>query len=224
MSKRKIYQNVDGLAFIYKKNAKAENSEFSEIEISQDEFKKAVEEENFADVENFLKNNPHFAIMDVSHSTLSAEGDITNIDDIEDLPPEEEKKENSEILQKFEELQKQLDELKKENQKLKNGKLNLSFNEVQNLVSKKAELLRQLEIYEIKKERFKELQFADDDSEILERSDMFLKFQYGESSYNKETILLTSSTLVLSEFIPFIIKKLENKCNALRTEIETINI
>ena len=66
--------------------------------------------------------------------------------------------------------------------------------------------------------------FEDDEDGILDRGDMILTFEHGESEYRKDKILKTSSKLVISEFIPFIINKLQDKCTALHTEIETINL
>ena len=209
MSNRKIYQ-VEELAFIYKKNAKKEG-EFKIVEIEEYNFAIAVKDSQFLDVEDFLKNNPKFM-----------QG-VNEFEGIEDIKLEEEKKEVNLIVE-FQKLQERLQVIEKENEKLKESKVNLSFEEVQQLVKEKTAIIRQLTLYQVKLDEFEKLLQIEDKTQLFDNPDITLTFRAYASSNNNEVVLKSSSKLVIFEFIHFIISKLQEKCNELRAEIEIINI
>jgi len=223
MSKpRKVYQNTENLSFVYKKNAKAEGNEFTPVELSPENFRKSIETSSFVDTDDFLKNNPTFIVMEESFS---------NIEDIPEMRIEKEKQEPQKdtataekLLKAIEALQERIETVEAENKELKKGKLNLSFENVQQLVEQKANLLKSLNLYLNKKNQFEEFQavVGGENHELLSNESAVLSFAIGANEYNKEKILKTSSPLIIGEFIPFIIQKLESKCKELTAEIETI--
>jgi len=128
-------------------------------------------------------------------------------------------------VSEIDEIKRELEKIKQENENLKKGKLKLSYEEAEKLYLKKAELIKDLKVYQEKKETFVNLSLgAPEDSGLLDYDDYNLKFTRNSSSYRDEYVLSTSNKLIIKEFIPFIIQKLDNKINELKTEIEIMDL
>lgn len=138
----------------------------------------------------------------------------------------ENKKPQIKKVTELDEIKRELEKLKQENESLKNGKLKLSFADAEKLYKRKTELLRQLNTYAKKKEAFENVQISEDKEDIINAGNIRISFEQKESAdYDRyNTVFKTSSLLILSEFVPFIISKLEQKIVELKKEVETIDI
>lgn len=122
-------------------------------------------------------------------------------------------------------LKKELEELRKENERLKNGKLKLSFEEAEKLYKRKAEILRQLRKYEELQKSFEHINISIDSKDIMNSGNLRLSFEKKDPDYDRfDNILKTSSRVVISEFVPFIIEKIDSKIKELTAEVETIDL
>ena len=129
-------------------------------------------------------------------------------------------------VSEIDEIKRELEKIKQENENLKKGKLKLSFADAEKLYKRKTELLRQLNTYTHKKELFENVQISEDKEDIINAGNIRICFEQKESGdYDRyNTVFKTSSLLILSEFVPFIISKLEMKIIELKKEVETIDI
>ncbi len=208
---KKVYTvEKDGinLYFVFAKNAKKESKTYKFEEIKEDDFLNGIESNTFIDgAEWMLKNKEKV------QAVKNGDAEKNNI-------------ELSEFKGLYDELKKELEELKKQNESLKKGKLKLSFADAEKLYQKKAELLRQLRKYEAKKKAFLNLELNPDAEDVLNFDNVYLTFTWKEKDRygDGNAVLKTSSQIVINEFIPFIINKLDNKINELQKDVETIDI
>ena len=215
---RTIYKIGDAL-FIYKKNAnsekKANGGDIENSDCSPENFEEIFY--SFSDCKDFEKKNPTY---------FSAED--THILEIDQKMPSEEfipgpSAELKELTATVAQLQQHLNEMQIVNENLRKGKIKLSFEDAEKLYAKKSELLRGINRYNMVKEQFVKLEIEQSESDILESEGITLILQAKSGGYREESLLKTSSMLIISEFVLFIIKKLNDKVEILKQEVETID-
>ncbi len=211
---KKVYTvEKDGITlyFVFAKNAKKESKVYKSEEISEDDFLNGIDSETFIDVTEWKEKNKEKNKEKVKAVKNEYSGNQTN--------------ELSEFKGLYDELKKEVEELKKQNESLKKGKLKLSFEDAEKLYRKKAELLRQLSKYERKKEILNNLDIEDDEKDVLNFGNIKFRLEYkAKSDYSFNDTLVTSSKMIVNEFIPFIINKLDNKIVDIQKDVETIDI
>lgn len=219
--KRKVYQVADGF-FIYKKNANAEakknGSEIETAEFTLETFKEKIFD--FSDCEEFEEKNPDFFIELDNSDFDSALQNLPSMPGAEFVP--EPNKDVIALTDLVQDLQTQILEMKTANETLKSGRVKLSFAEAEKLYSQKSELMKSIAVYSDVKEQFQNLELQDDEEGFLDLENVRLTFE-AKNGYSFSSVMKTTSKLVVSEFITFIIIKLNIRILALKEEVETID-